>query len=366
MNADVDVIDHDLKISGVDPDLIISASGTGDPAILFGDNGQQADARIWYSSDDKALNLGTSTINASISIDNDDRVGINLEADDIESQLTVKANAGNTQVPAHLELRENNNSQGGRIHMTNSNKGYWEIHGDPNGTTAGELDFSYNNGISTTTLSRMDGPNLRVGIRDASPEYTLSVDHPSGSPDNSAGSRNGFNIENTSNQDSWTFYTRTGATTPTNTQGDLRIYYDSNTQDATNPVLRGTFDAQNGVYTNNSDLRLKKNISTLENQLDKVMKLRPTRYQFKNQEGSNYSLGLIAQEVQKIIPDIVKQVTEMEEDGTDYLGIGYSEFIPVLIGAIQDQQNIIDTQNKEIQSVKAELTEIKNMLKAKK
>ncbi len=357
----VEVIDEDVTISGVDPDLILSSDATGDPAILFGDNGGTGDSRIWYDSSEDMLRMGTSTINGAVNIDNDDRVGVN-EENDLTSQMTIKANAGNTVIPAHLELRENNNSQGGRMHFTNSNDSHWEIHGKPgvstNASSTGIMDINYFNNTTELSVAAFDGKNERTGIRDDTPEYTFSVDHRSGSPDNSVGSRYGFNLENTSNSDSWTFYTRTSS------GGDLRLYYDSNTQDAINPILRGTFNSADGVYTNNSDIRLKKNITTLENQLEKVMKLRPTRYQFNDYEVENqeYSLGLIAQEVQKILPDVVSHITEKEEDGTDYLGIAYTELIPVLIGAIQDQQHLIEKKITDYKMLKSEMASLRAMI----
>ena len=133
------------------------------------------------------------------------------------------------------------------------------------------------------------------------------------------------------------------------------FYYDNNTTDGVNPVLRGTFDPSNGAYTNNSDRRLKKNISSLDNQLEKILQLRPIRYQFKSQQDEEYSLGLIAQEVQAIIPEVISQISKKGEDKEDFLGVSYSELIPVLLGAIQDQQAIIDAQNVVVSAVKADL-----------
>ena len=186
----------------------------------------------------------------------------------------------------------------------------------------------------------------------------MHVLHGSGSP--ASGSDHGLNITNSNNDDSWTFYTRAGSS------GDLQLYYDdfTNPTSIIPPALRGTFDSGNGNYSNTSDIRLKKNITTLENQLDKVLSLRPTRYQFKDnsKEPDEYTLGLIAQEVQKVIPEVVTQITDKEEDGMGYLGIAYSELIPVLIGAIQDQQNIIEDQQSQIEKHQTETLLMKEQL----
>ncbi|NNL80432.1 MAG: hypothetical protein HKO67_08070, partial [Flavobacteriaceae bacterium] len=55
-------------------------------------------------------------------------------------------------------------------------------------------------------------------------------------------------------------------------------------------------------------------------------------------------LGLIAQDVEKIISEIVN----VKDDEAKTLGISYTELIPVLINAIKEQQEIIDDQKKEI------------------
>lgn len=87
-----------------------------------------------------------------------------------------------------------------------------------------------------------------------------------------------------------------------------------------------------------SDFRLKKNINNLKYGLKEVMALRPVSYILKSDSLVNTSLGLIAQEVQNIIPDVVT----VGDDEEKLLGMRYTELVPVLIKAIQEQQQIID------------------------
>ena len=168
-----------------------------------------------------------------------------------------------------------------------------------------------------------------------------------------------MNIEQTSTNTAWTLYTRTS------NGGDLQFFHEANTSNATTPILRATIDSSNGAYTSSSDRRLKKNISSLENQLEKVMQLHPTRYQFKTQDDDSYSLGLIAQEVQNVIPEIVTQLASEEEDEVSFLGVSYTELIPVLIGAIQEQQEIIDLQKKQIAQNSYEMEAFKASIESK-
>ena len=129
-----------------------------------------------------------------------------------------------------------------------------------------------------------------------------------------------------------------------------------------------------GTITPNSDARLKKNVSILENGLDKVMALNPVEYDKKStidgdfDKNSVYEYGFLAQEVQEIMPKIVKEAND--EHGT--LSLNYNAIIPVLTKAIQEQQAEIEalkTQNAtltaqttELENLKSEIANIKAML----
>ena len=106
-----------------------------------------------------------------------------------------------------------------------------------------------------------------------------------------------------------------------------------------------TFNPSTGLltstdYNSSSDERLKTNIKPVENALDKVIALRGVSFNWK--EGGAKAIGLIAQEVEEVIPEIVSQ----DENG--YLGIRYNNLIGVLIEAIKDQQEQIDNLKNKI------------------
>ena len=91
-------------------------------------------------------------------------------------------------------------------------------------------------------------------------------------------------------------------------------------------------NAGNGTFTANvtafSDERLKDNIQTLENGLDKVEQLRGVTYTRENKK----EIGVIAQEVEKILPEIV--LTANDEMGTK--SVDYGKITSVLIEAIKE------------------------------
>ena len=109
-----------------------------------------------------------------------------------------------------------------------------------------------------------------------------------------------------------------------------------------------TFNPSTGLltstdYNSSSDKRLKKNIKTVDNALDKVMALRGVSFDWK--EGGAKAIGLIAQEAEKVIPEIVSK------DDNGYLGIKYNNLIGVLVEAIKDQQEQINILKKQIEKL---------------
>ncbi|MBF8150872.1 tail fiber domain-containing protein [Winogradskyella sp. F6397] len=117
-----------------------------------------------------------------------------------------------------------------------------------------------------------------------------------------------------------------------------------------NGSYRGFFSESTGNYSSISDRRTKKDITSLENgTLNKVMQLNPVSYVMKDQKDTKRNLGLISQEVQKIFPSITNYVEE-----ADLITLSYTELIPVLIKALQEQQGIIDGQNNLIETITAD------------
>ncbi|NOS94315.1 MAG: hypothetical protein HOP30_20570, partial [Cyclobacteriaceae bacterium] len=103
-----------------------------------------------------------------------------------------------------------------------------------------------------------------------------------------------------------------------------------------------------------SDLRLKKNVKSLPYGLQEVLQLRPVTFEWKNSKDESTKLGLIAQEIQTIIPEVVN----VGSDEQKMLGVKYADLIPVLIKAIQEQNKLIADQKKENGELKAALEKL--------
>ena len=92
-----------------------------------------------------------------------------------------------------------------------------------------------------------------------------------------------------------------------------------------------------GDLTINSDMRLKSNIISLSGALAKLLEIDGKTYTMKSNE-KDAKIGLLAQDVQKVLPELVKEADDRE--GT--LSVNYQGLIPVLINAIKEQQEQID------------------------
>jgi hypothetical protein len=92
-----------------------------------------------------------------------------------------------------------------------------------------------------------------------------------------------------------------------------------------------------GTLTQNSDIRLKEDIHLLQNSLQNLTQLNGYNYYWKNKNAdTSLQTGVMAQELQKLFPELVKENNE----GT--LSVNYSGLIPVLIEGIKEQQKQIN------------------------
>jgi len=121
---------------------------------------------------------------------------------------------------------------------------------------------------------------------------------------------------------------------------------------------------------NTSDARDKKNIRALDYGLKEIMRLRPVKFNWKNEDKPDDKLGLIAQDLQKVLPEVVRdfeyatnlQTGKKEKMPATHLGVMYADIIPVLIKAMQEQQVKINSQDKKIEALTKRLDQLTESL----
>jgi hypothetical protein len=205
-------------------------------------------------------------------------------------------------------------------------------------TTATNVSSSINintTGIITATSFSGSGTNLTGIVTSIVAGTNITVSGSTGQVTiNSTGGGGGGSIailDNTSTND--TFYVGIASTTT----GDLATLNVSSTKLTFNPST-GNLVA-GGTVTANSDEKLKENIKTIENALEKVLSLRGVEYD--RIDTGDHQIGVIAQEVERIIPDVVY--------GDETKSVAYGNIVGLLIEAIKDQNKRIEELERRLE-----------------
>ena len=107
-----------------------------------------------------------------------------------------------------------------------------------------------------------------------------------------------------------------------------------------------------------SDARLKQDVTPLSYGLSEVLRLRPVRWQWKDTTTTQLNLGLVAQDVEPVLPELI--LRNVDTKGS--LGLNYFGFVPVLIHAIQEQQDTITALKAENTSLDARIRALEQAL----
>ena len=117
-----------------------------------------------------------------------------------------------------------------------------------------------------------------------------------------------------------------------------------------NGTTVGTYTTTGWVHS--SDARLKTNVETIPHALETLQQLRGVSYQWKNAPDQPRQLGFIAQEAEKVLPEVV--VT----DANGMKGMAYQNITPVVVEAIKEQQAQIEALKAENAALKAKVDQI--------
>jgi trimeric autotransporter adhesin len=108
-----------------------------------------------------------------------------------------------------------------------------------------------------------------------------------------------------------------------------------------------------------SDARLKSNIKDIGYGLETILNLRPVSFTWKDDTQNALHLGLIAQDVQKVIGEVV----DTGKDSEKTLGINYTAIVPVLIKGIQEQQSQLELVKQENLRLKSGINSLQAQVK---
>ncbi len=140
-----------------------------------------------------------------------------------------------------------------------------------------------------------------------------------------------------------------------------RIRMDTWTADGTAAVYK---NANGDLGVQASDLQLKKNVTPIRRALEVVAGLRGVTFNWRNEaEGKPKTVGLIAQEVRAVMPELTFECRG--EDGATYLGVHYEKVAAVLVNAVQEQQARLEAQRSELDALKARLDRLERQLTTK-
>jgi hypothetical protein len=147
-----------------------------------------------------------------------------------------------------------------------------------------------------------------------------------------------------------------GVTGPQGVQSAYSAYSQSMTVGAQSASPTGWLQATGDIYAYYSDVRLKDNIETIKDAAEKLYSLNGVLYTNKDILSNEYGfdpdysqkVGVIAQEVQKVLPEVIKPAPFDVDDngnsksGKNYLTVQYERIIPLIVETIKEQQKEID------------------------
>ena len=255
--------------------------------------------------------------------------------------LLLQPNGGNVGIgtsspTAKLEIYDNTNS--GTLRLTRDA-----------GQQRGQIQFGRNNGGSFQNVAQIIGDSDVTSVNNGVLSFWTS---------NSAGSitermriTSGGNVligTTTDTGQSLRIYQPTNGnwniklSQPNSSSINYQEFLTTTNGDAT-VTARGsiTYNGTNVLYNGTSDYRLKEDLK-LFNGLELVSKLKT--YDFKWKEAGTRDYGMMAHELQEVLPNYVTgKKDEINEDGSiKPQGVDYSKIVPVLVKAIQEQQAQIE------------------------
>ena len=346
-----------MTLKGTTPTLTIGDAGAEDTKIVFDGNAQDYYIGLDDSADTLVIGNGSTVgTEAAITIGSNEKVGIGTTSTD--HQLSVNAAdydgiqllQGGTDT-GYIGVYHDGSSTG-RIYLGGLSSVDIQTGngGVTDGTTRVRVDSS-GVGVGTTTITSSTGWSPKLVLSDTSAGLILKGIN---SQECNIGVSNGLYLD------------ALGSTTASNNQ---ILFRTSNTNSNFSAVIRMAISSNGSIGTsaggtniyNASDARLKQNINSLSDSLNIINNLNPVSFNwadnFSEVEKDKTLYGFIAQEVQDVFPDAIEDFSagdDIELNGETIenpLTVREKFIIPVLVKAMQEQQDIIDNLKTRIETL---------------
>jgi hypothetical protein len=324
-----------MTVSNSNGGIAIQAGASSDAFLVFGDYGQYDAGRIRYHNDTHFMDFCTAGNNPRMTIKNDGKIVVNgtdsdgmfrVNSTSAENAVKIYANADRGASRYAFMIDDNDTNGRGSVYIENASGTGMKI------VTQGSnylLDLVSNN--SGANPARSCGVRMTSYEGRANGHYHHDANY---SGEWFSGNRYAGNMTN------WHVGYRDG------TSGDTpdylsraRIMVDTN----------GDFHANEDVIafssTIGSDIKLKKNVKDINYGLKDVLNIRAVEFDWKEKRKGKHDIGFIAQEIEKIIPEVVNEVTTIGEgakEGDTHKTVDYAKLTSVLIKAVQEQQQQIN------------------------
>ena len=336
-----DLVVYNANTGGV---TIATGSNTERGNINFADPGAVNAGFITYQHDLTRMLIGTETQTA-ITIDGSQRVGIGTSSPN--SLLHLSA-AGTS----YFQIQ--NTSSGNTFYVGNSSgSGIFEV--------TGGNQFKF---ISNSSDRVVIDPSGRLLVGTSSTSRVHLIQTSAGGAANAAslagftiGNSNaeypsaGYNVKFTSTSNSYEYNNNDYAVMIRYGQNSGRIETftaASGTGGNTISFTAGPYVANAGTsWTNSSDERLKTDLVPIDDAFAKVGTLRAVTGRYKTDESSKRRSFLIAQDVQAVLPEAVDSVDP------DSLGLSYSDVIPLLVAALKESKERIETLEAKVAALES-------------
>ncbi|MDX1479495.1 MAG: tail fiber domain-containing protein, partial [Saprospiraceae bacterium] len=218
-----------------------------------------------------------------------------------------------------------------------------------------EFYFSDDLNVAGTTVSQ----DIGIGVFIPNENLEIGNDGRAFFGDGGGASRKGLLIDGLNGTsaariEAYDYGAATGLNLVINTVGDGNVGIRNASPNVALDVI-GSIE-YTGTITDVSDKRLKENFQPIDQPLDLLNGLAAYRYNMKGDESKTREYGLIAQEVQQVLPDLVKVV----DAETGHLGVSYMQLIPILIEGV----NALSSQNQALSQLTSSQQQQVEMLAA--